>query len=204
MESDATTLPPPLRGRSDREAVREGGGRFANHRLIPERRRERAKALRRDMTEAEKRVWYFLRAHQFRGTSFRRQTPVGPFIVDFVSHQLRLVIELDGGQHTESKRDAGRDRRLNSKGYRVVRFWNSDVLKNTDGVLEVIADAVSRARPPSRRSRVKSAIGDLPLKGGGEENQRRPSLPLPPQGGGNGPEQPMTTITRSKHRVSAP
>jgi very-short-patch-repair endonuclease len=120
------------------------------------------------MTESEKRLWHLLRAHRFKGVGFRRQTPIGPFIVDFVSHQVSLIIEIDGGQHSESKRDAHRDRWLRSKGYRVLRFWNNDVLKNRDGVLELFANEISRARPPSRQSLTTSAIVDLPLKGGGE------------------------------------
>jgi very-short-patch-repair endonuclease len=121
------------------------------------------------MTEAEKRLWYWLRAHRFQGIGFRRQTPIGQYIVDFVSHAYRIVIEIDGGQHSENKYDASRDQWLCSKGYRVLRFWNSDILKNRDAVLQSIADAISRVQPPSRRSRTQSAIGDLPLKGGGED-----------------------------------
>jgi very-short-patch-repair endonuclease len=132
------------------------------------------------MTEAEKRLWYWLRAHRFQGLGFRRQTPIGPYIVDFVSHKNRLVIEIDGGQHSWSKQDRQRDQWLNSKGYRVLRFWNSDVLKNRDGVLEQIAGAVSCAGPPSRQSRTGSAIGDLPLKGGGENYYASSTREEPP------------------------
>jgi len=170
MSRSANSSPPPLRGRSDREAVREGGQQPVHHRSMPDIRRARAKALRRDMTEAEKRLWYWLRAHRFQGVAFRRQTPIGPFIVDFVSHECRLVIELDGGQHSGSKQDVRRDRWLRSKGYRVLRFWNSDLLKNRDGVLHAIFEAVAAKGPPSRRSRAAPAIDDLPLKGGGEQN----------------------------------
>ncbi|MGE5367545.1 MAG: endonuclease domain-containing protein [Betaproteobacteria bacterium] len=170
MTGDVTTSPPPLRGRSDREAVREGGHYDANHRPVSAIRRARARSLRRDMTEAEKRLWYWLRAHRFRGVAFRRQTPIGQYIVDFVSDECRLVIEIDGGRHNENKADALRDQWLYSKGYRVLRFWNSEILKNRDGVLERISDAICRARPPSRRSRALSVIGDLPLKGEGEES----------------------------------
>jgi very-short-patch-repair endonuclease len=126
--------------------------------------------MRTEMTEAEKRLWYWLRAHRFRGVAFRRQTPIGQYIVDFVSHERRLIIEIDGGQHNENKADALRDQWLSSKGYRVLRFWNSDILRNRDAVLERISDAICRARPPSRQSQTPSAIGDLPLKGGGETN----------------------------------
>ena len=182
MTSSMNSSPPPLRGRSDRQrvrpevagpmtssAVREGGQQAAHHHAVPDIRRGRAKSLRRGMTEAEKRLWYWLRAHRFAGIAFRRQTPIGPFIVDFVSHECRLVIELDGGQHSGSKRDVWRERWLRSKGYRVLRIWNSDVMSNRDGVLEVISATIARNGPPSRRSRTTSEIGDLPLKGGGEK-----------------------------------
>src|SRR5580658_8296254 len=121
MDGDATSSPPPLRGRSDREAIRERGKGATGHRPVSEVHRSRAKSLRRNLTDAEKRLWY-LRAHRFNGIGFRRQALIGRFIVDFVSHELRLVIELDGGQHSESKRDIGRDRWLKSKGYRVICF----------------------------------------------------------------------------------
>jgi len=148
MRDEPRTSPPPLRGRSDHEAVREGGSGAAHHRTVPEKQRSRAKSLRRDMTEAERRLWYRLRAHRLQGIAFRRQTPIGPYIVDFVSHAIGLIIEVDGGQHSESNRDAKRDRWLSSKGYRVLRFWNSEVLKNLDGVLEVIAQAARALDPP--------------------------------------------------------
>jgi very-short-patch-repair endonuclease len=99
------------------------------------------------MTDAERRLWSALRAHRLHGLSFRRQTPVGRFILDFVCHEKRLVIEVDGGQHVDSPRDIDRDRWLASKGYRVLRFWNSDVLRNRTGVLEAISNA-GRAPTP--------------------------------------------------------
>jgi very-short-patch-repair endonuclease len=100
------------------------------------------------MTEAEKRLWYLLRAHRFAGIGFRRQTPLGPYVVDFVSHEHRLVIELDGGQHVGRAADAVRDRWLEANGYRVLRIWNSDVLKNRDGVLQIISEAVAGLLTP--------------------------------------------------------
>jgi very-short-patch-repair endonuclease len=99
------------------------------------------------MTDAEMRLWQALRAHRLMGLSFRRQTPIGRFIVDFVCHDRWLVIELDGGQHAESAKDLERDHWLKSKGYRVLRFWNSDVLKNPTGVLESILGAISEITP---------------------------------------------------------
>ncbi len=97
----------------------------------------RAKELRRDMTEAEKLLWSRLRARALDGHYFRRQAPIGPYIVDFVCHGRSLIVELDGGQHGDG-RDAERSRWLHSRGYRVVRFWNNEVMANTDAVLRSI------------------------------------------------------------------
>ena len=146
MTSHELRSPPPLRGRSDREAVREGGKPPA-HRPVPVLQRTRAKSLRSDMTDAEHRLWSALRAHRLNGLSFRRQAPLGRFTVDFVCHDKRLVIEVDGGQHADNVRDIERDRWLAAKGYRVLRFWNNDVLRNRNGVLETIAAAVAEATP---------------------------------------------------------
>jgi len=120
---------------------------------VSERSRTQARALRRNLTDAERIIWYGVRAHRLNGTGFRRQTPIGPYIVDFVSHAAKLVIEIDGGQHFETeheKRDARRDRFLARKGYRVLRFNNYDVTKNRTGVLETIALALGETpSPPS-------------------------------------------------------
>jgi very-short-patch-repair endonuclease len=99
------------------------------------------------MTVAERRLWSALRAHRLNGLSFRRQTLFGRFIVDFVCQERRLIIEVDGGQHAENARDAERDRWLESKGYRILRFWNSDVLRNRNGVLETIVAAAAEPTP---------------------------------------------------------
>ena len=97
-----------------------------------------AKALRANMTEAERRLWYFLRAHRFKGMKFKRQALIGRYIVDFASFQRRLVVEVDGGQHADSEVDLRRTRWLEDQGFRVLRFWNNEVLSNTDGVLDAI------------------------------------------------------------------
>jgi very-short-patch-repair endonuclease len=117
------------------------------HRTVSKVNRGHARRLRREMTDAETRLWFALRAHRLDGLSFRRQTPIGKYIVDFVCQERRLVIELDGGQHVESKRDVERDNWLASKGYRVLRFWNSDVLKNRIAVLEMIVAAAREDTP---------------------------------------------------------
>ena len=170
MSGSERPPPPPLRGRSDRGAVREGG--TPSHHPISALHRRRAKSLRGNMTDAEKRLWSALRANRFQGLSFRRQTPIGPFIVDFVCHERRVIIELDGGQHAmRAEQDREREKWLELKGYRIIRFWNSDVLRNRNAVLEMIARELHVGvfeQPPSRHSRTASAIGDLPLKGGGD------------------------------------
>ena len=94
------------------------------------------------MTDAERRLWYHLRAHRFDGHKFKRQVPVGPYIVDFACLGRKLVVEVDGGQHADDQRDVRRDEYLRNEGFRVLRFWNNDVLQNTRGVLEVILDAL--------------------------------------------------------------
>jgi very-short-patch-repair endonuclease len=99
------------------------------------------------MTDAERKLWLALRAHRLNGLSFRRQVPVGPYIVDFVCHDARLIVEVDGGQHADSVADQRRDAWLESAGYRVLRFWNNEVLGNLDGVLSQIVDAAGTKEP---------------------------------------------------------
>lgn len=94
---------------------------------------ERSRALRQLSTDAEKLVWSKLRNKQFHGLKFRRQRPVGPYIADFCCDEEKLIIELDGGQHTPEK-DADRTVFLESQGYKVWRYWNNDVLKNIEGI----------------------------------------------------------------------
>jgi very-short-patch-repair endonuclease len=108
---------------------------------------ERARRLRRNPTEAETRLWSVLRKRGLAGARFRRQVPLGRYIVDFLCLDARLVVEIDGGQHaTEAERDAERTRWLESQGFRVLRFWNNEVLENLDGVADGIAAAL-RATP---------------------------------------------------------
>jgi very-short-patch-repair endonuclease len=98
------------------------------------------------MTDAEKRLWSRLRRRQLDGHRFRRQVPIGSYIADFGCLNSRLVIELDGGQHNEAGNealDAERTERLKTQGFRVLRFWNSDVLMETDSVMETIFNALS-------------------------------------------------------------
>ena len=108
----------------------------------------RAKVLRRKMSDAERRLWYHLRAHRFAGYKFKRQVPVGSFVVDFACLGRKLIVEVDGGQHAGKVSDRRRDAWLKTKGFEVLRFWNNDVLKNTDGVLELIMIALEKYPSP--------------------------------------------------------
>ncbi|MCK4403013.1 MAG: endonuclease domain-containing protein [Dehalococcoidia bacterium] len=104
-----------------------------------------ARELRRRETNAEKALWARLRKSQLEGVKFRRQQPIGPYIVDFASFEKRVIVEIDGGQHNESEvrgRDEERAEWLKEKGYHVLRFWNNEVLVNMEGVLEVIRQAL--------------------------------------------------------------
>ena len=107
------------------------------------------------MTDAERKLWVRLRRRQIDGYRFRRQVPIGGYIVDFVCLAERLVVEIDGGQHKEDEgqaQDAQRTRWLQSKGYRVLRFWNSSVLTQTHVVLETIFSALAVGRGASSTS----------------------------------------------------
>jgi very-short-patch-repair endonuclease len=109
------------------------------------RTQHRATKLRKLPTDAESRIWYFLRRRNLLGYRFRRQAPIGPYIVDFLCVEAALVIELDGGQHADAKDyDSARDRFLRSRGLTVLRFWNNDVLQRTESVLEVIVRTLEK------------------------------------------------------------
>ncbi len=99
--------------------------------------REFARTLRQNMTDAERLLWRHLRAHRLAGAKFRRQQPLGPYIVDFVHLGARLVVEADGGQHA-GEADAVRDAWLRGQGFRVLRFWNNDILRQPQAVLAAI------------------------------------------------------------------
>jgi very-short-patch-repair endonuclease len=97
--------------------------------LLPAAAISRARTLRRSMTEPERKLWRLLRDRRLQGVKFRRQVPVGPYIVDFLCIDRKLVVELDGSQHADSVRDIRRDAWLRSTGYAVRRFWNDAVLR---------------------------------------------------------------------------
>jgi very-short-patch-repair endonuclease len=109
---------------------------------------KRAKRLRREMTAEEKLLWGHLRDRRLGRHKFRNQQPIGPFIADFVCQEQKLIIEADGSQHGDSQSDARRDAFLASKGYRVLRFWNNDIMLNLTGVLEAILAALNTPHPP--------------------------------------------------------
>jgi very-short-patch-repair endonuclease len=122
-----------------------------------------ARHLRSRQTEAEKLVWKYLRARQLEGFKFRRQQPIDKFIVDFICLELRIIIEIDGGQHSIDKEiDAGRDNYLRNAGFKILRFWNHEVLENISGVIETIRNQCL-VHPPLTP----------PVKGGGKESGSR-------------------------------
>jgi very-short-patch-repair endonuclease len=148
-------------------------------------KRKTARRLRTSTTVAEAKLWRQLRGLETRGTHFRRQVPIGNFVVDFACMAARLVIEVDGSQHGEAAgrlRDAERTRWLEGQGYRVIRFWNSEVGQNLAGVLDVVhaalygsRDAEPRALTHNRQPRVHPTPARVP----------RPDPPPPGEGEGS-------------------
>ena len=133
------------------------------HAAVSTQQRSKAKHLRRAMTRVETLLWRYLKAHHIDGLGFRRQAPMGKYVVDFVCHAGRIVVELDGASHDfeeRIRRDQKRDEWLASRGYIVLRFTNRDVLSNLEGVVTVIQETANARRgvPPSL---------SLPRKGGG-------------------------------------
>ncbi len=122
---------------------------------------KRAKRLRYEKTDAEKKLWSALRNRQIANAKFREQQPIGPYIVDFVCHEHRLIVEADGSQHLDSKHDAVLDAYLKSKGYRTLRFWNTDILLKRDSVLVAIYEALTTPHP-------SAALRHLPSPSMGE------------------------------------
>jgi very-short-patch-repair endonuclease len=112
-----------------------------------------AKQLRKDMTEAEGKLWSALRGRRFENFKFRRQVPIGKYIADFICQDCKLIVEVDGQQHDGSEHDKVRDAYLTSVGYRVVRFWNPDIYVALDGTLLAILDALNETPHPSRAAR---------------------------------------------------
>ncbi|HET7370526.1 MAG TPA: endonuclease domain-containing protein [Gammaproteobacteria bacterium] len=116
---------------------------------LPTRSRQRARDLRQQSTDAERRLWYHLRAGRLNGYKFRRQHPVPPYVADFYCDAAKLVVELDGSQHDDAS-DAVRTRHIERQGLKVLRFWDNEVLAQTDIVLDAILSAVQgRTLTPS-------------------------------------------------------
>ena len=123
----------------------------------------RAKQLRVNMTDAEKRLWRALRSRSL-ALKFRRQVPLGPYVVDFVCFDSKLIVEVDGGQHATSTADARRDQYFADRGYRVLRSWNNDVLSNLEGVLTSILGSHPSPGAPASASARRATLS---LKGRG-------------------------------------
>jgi very-short-patch-repair endonuclease len=187
------------------------------HAIVSEEKRRRAKTFRRVMTTAERKLWYALRAHRFEGLGFRRQVPLGRYVLDLVCHDRGLIIEVDGGQHfssSQAHRDRIRDRWLNTQGYRVVRIANDEVLTNLEGVVQYLMSILTESQaaggpairggaagsplPPCGGARSRSARSE-----GGDafpQAQRRTPLPtLPHKGGGVLAEPAVENSDASTH-----
>ncbi|MEO5758410.1 MAG: endonuclease domain-containing protein [Mesorhizobium sp.] len=120
------------------------------HDLVPPRQRKNAKSMRRVMTDAELKLWNELRAHRLMGLSFRRQVPIGPYIVDFACSAKHLIVEVDGSQHAAEehvKRDETRSAYLKDSGWTILRFWNDDVIRDIDNVCQHIVIVTGEANP---------------------------------------------------------
>ena len=115
--------------------------------------RNRAKAMRHEMTDAEAALWRMLRAKRLEAFKFRRQLPVGSFIADFACPAVRLIIEADGSQHAGNSADDRRTAWLTAQGWRILRFWNAEIMTSPDDVARVIYDALTTPLPPTAKAR---------------------------------------------------
>ncbi|AZO09019.1 endonuclease domain-containing protein [Mesorhizobium sp. M3A.F.Ca.ET.080.04.2.1] len=123
------------------------------HDLVPSRQRKNAKSMRHAMTDAELKLWNELRAHRLMGMSFRRQLPIGPYIVDFACAAHRIIVEVDGSQHADAdhlRSDEARSAYLSASGWTILRFWNDDVIRDIDNVCQhiVIVAGLAGAEVP--------------------------------------------------------
>ena len=205
--SDAAKNTLPLEG-GGRAPKRAGGGESIKP--FSKTTQIYAQTLRKNQTEAEKKLWYYLRGKQV-GKKFRRQQPVGRYIVDFLCSDAKLVVEVDGGHHNGSSHDAKRDLFLRQEGYDVLRFWNHEVLENIEGVVLAIthhphltsplkgeewggaSDAAKNNLPFEGKEwggASDAAKNTLPLEGkewGGASDAAKNNLPL--EGGGRAPKR---------------
>ena len=108
------------------------------HQAVPTRNRRFARIMRGDPTDAEAKLWWELRDRRLDGIKFRRQFPIGSYIADFVCLDAKLILELDGGQHSASRYDAVRDAELKARGFRILRFWNDEVIRELNAVCDTI------------------------------------------------------------------
>jgi very-short-patch-repair endonuclease len=157
---EGSTNPSPLAGEGGARSAKaewEGEGAFATHAILL----QRAKWMRAHPTEAERRLWSILRDRRLATYKFKRQQIIFPYIVDFVCLSERLIIEADGSQHADNKDDARRDAFLRRAGFRVLRFWNSEVLEKSSVVPDAIFAALLAPHPPTA-----CGGGPLPLPQG--------------------------------------
>ena len=177
LEGESAKAPsgitPPLRGsRRDKGASTQMSRWGAIKRFYTQQTLQKAQTLRESQTNAEGLLWHYLRDKQLAGYKFRRQQPIGPYIVDFACMPKKLLIELDGGQHAEQHTyDKKRDEFLREKGYKILRFWNNDVFENCFGVLESIRAAVQD--PPPQQSAPKGLTTATPPQGGSDWSVER-------------------------------
>jgi 2-isopropylmalate synthase len=168
---------------------------------VSSNQRSRARTMRGAPTDTELRLWRLLRDRRLNGIKFRRQVPLGPYIVDFLCVGAKLIVEADGSQHAESHRDMVRDTYLESHGWKVLRFWNNEELQNREGVLETI---LAHAKRPS-----SGPARHLPPEGEGKSSAppspkdeglgRTPvQEPLLPQGEGGAPKARRMRVAQTE------
>ena len=181
-----TSITPPLRGsRQDKGASPPSSRWGVIKRQYSQQTLQNAKVLRQNQTNAEGLLWHYLRNKQMDGHKFRRQQPIGPYIVDFACMPRKLIVELDGGQHAKQEAyDEKRDTFLQDKGYRILRFWNNEVFENCFGVLESIYNALhhhppleggskdaslsERGSPPPHQPSPAGSVSATPPRGGSD------------------------------------
>jgi very-short-patch-repair endonuclease len=134
-----------------------------------------ARALRKQPTDVERRLWHYLRRRQLSGHRFRRQVPIGAYVADFACLEAKLIIEVDGGQHLEQgDYDRRRDREIESRGFRILRFWDNQVLQETQAVIAAIVRALDE-QCPHPNLRLRTAEQCLPAKPVGATRERAPA-----------------------------
>ncbi len=161
----STSISSPLAGEEGARPPKRVGRRGGTCDLLP-----LARGMRKAQTDAERRLWSILRSHRLVGWKFKRQEQIGDYIVDFVCFRARLIIEADGSQHVQSEADERRTRWLEGQGFRVLRFWNNDILLRSESVATAILAALETPLPNPSPARGEGLISS-PLEG--EEGARR-------------------------------